>query len=318
MGKVIMLKTLRITGILTAVFAIVVFVFVAVPVVRADTKDDQILNSKSVMEEFKKAKGTGSRKTKDEKSPLVKEAESFAKYLNPPKPKPARKPSKTRKSKPKPRPKRVSVKFKLVGTSYYASNPDLSLALIDQPGKGLRWVRSGSKVGHLLIEKIADGSIMVKDGAKEIELVAERPPKKSLLRNKSGKEQTKTKSEITSTIATSQDEAEVSPRISEAESALMDAFIGKMKAAQQQDQPDVQQSGEGTAAMMEKLMTELAATRVDEQEAKRLDELGKALKGISPNIPDMNEVQRRKLELSKRRRRVRSPRQPRRPKSKKK
>jgi hypothetical protein len=62
----------------------------------------------------------------------------------------------------------------------------LSLALIDEPGKGLHWVRQSSKVGHLLIEQIKDGLIVVKDGKGTFELEAEQKPEISLLEGAPG------------------------------------------------------------------------------------------------------------------------------------
>jgi hypothetical protein len=64
----------------------------------------------------------------------------------------------------------VTAKFNLVGTSYYAGKSGLSLALIDEPGQGLRWVREGNSVGHLMIDKVNDGSITVRDGSRTFEM----------------------------------------------------------------------------------------------------------------------------------------------------
>jgi hypothetical protein len=64
----------------------------------------------------------------------------------------------------------VSAKFDLVATSFFASNPNMSLALINEPGKGLNWVKQGSTVDRLTIEKVTDGSITIRDGQRTSEM----------------------------------------------------------------------------------------------------------------------------------------------------
>jgi len=168
--------------------AVVFLAFPAVFGIRSDEQAEQFLNSASAIEEFSKAKGKKSTKNESQSqiSPLVKQAQAFASYLNPPKPEKA--PATHRTGTPKiiPRPTGpVSPKFKLLGTSYYALHPDLSLALIDEPGKGLRWVRQSSEVSHLIIEQVKNGSVVVRDGKRTFELAAERPKKRSLLKGPS-------------------------------------------------------------------------------------------------------------------------------------
>jgi len=186
-----MTKTLRLTSLLVAVAA---GCFLVLPVVLGAGRGriaDLPVDFENAIEKFKNSKGKETDSGKGESSPLVKEAEAFALYLNPPA-KPKAEPSKTGRRKPstKSRPKNVSVKFTLIGTSYFAANPALSLALIDEPGKGLRWIRQGGKLGHLIVERIDDGCIFVKDGAKSIELVAERPEKISLVKGRSDSQST--------------------------------------------------------------------------------------------------------------------------------
>ncbi|MHC4571357.1 MAG: hypothetical protein ACYS0C_04690 [Planctomycetota bacterium] len=181
-----MIKTLRITSVIVVVLAVVFFAFPAVFGFRSDEQAEQFLNSASVIEKFSKVKGKKSAKTESQISPLVKQAEAFALYLNPPKPKkpPATSTRKMAKPSITPRPAGpVSSKFNLIGTSYYASHPDLSLALIDEPAKGLRWVRQSTAVGHLIIELVKDGSVVVRDGKRTFEIPAERAKKRSLLKD---------------------------------------------------------------------------------------------------------------------------------------
>jgi hypothetical protein len=176
-----MIKTLRFTSCFTVVLAVIFFIFPVVFGVRGVQQVHQIeqfLNSVGAIEQFKQARGVQVDNKQSETPPLVKQAEVFALYLNPP-PKPVTVPT---ASRIEPRPKSVSPKFRLVGTSRHSLHPQLSLALIDEPGKGLRWVRQESSVGHLVIEQVKDGLIVVRDGENTFELVAERPQQRSLIK----------------------------------------------------------------------------------------------------------------------------------------
>ena len=75
----------------------------------------------------------------------------------------------------------VTPKFKLLGTSFCKNNPKMSLALIDEPSKGQRWVRHFSVVGHFRIEQIKDGRIVVKNYEETFELAVQPSPKKRKL-----------------------------------------------------------------------------------------------------------------------------------------
>lgn len=145
----------------------------------------ELLNSPSVVEKFKKTQDNQPKRSKDNESPLVKEAKSFALYLNPPQ-KVEKRPAKINeniKSIVK-KPANVSAKFKIIGTSYADYNPSMSLALLDIAGKGLRWIRQGETVGHLVIEEVKPGgTIVVRDGQNTSEMTADRPVKVSLLKS---------------------------------------------------------------------------------------------------------------------------------------
>jgi hypothetical protein len=117
------------------------------------------------------------------KSPLIREAERLALFLNPPQAKPARLEHRTasltaaaataQTPAPSIRPKLSTAKFTLHATSYYPSSPDESIALIDEPGKGLHWIRQGSRVGHVEIQEIRTGVIFLRDGQRSQEMHVE-------------------------------------------------------------------------------------------------------------------------------------------------
>ena len=293
-----MIKTLRITGFISLLLSAAFFVFFAVNVARGADAIDSLLKSPTIIEKFKKA-GVGKKSSKDKKSPLVKEAEGFARYLNPPAPKAPKRSAKPRKrSTPKPKPKAPSVKFKLIGTSFYASNPSLSLALIDVPGKGLRWVRQSGKVGRMVIEEVKDGAILVNNGSKIVELKAKRSHKKSLLRGKSSNKKDDSGDMLFAMLmADKSEELEEPAPPKKARKPMSDKDMKLFKQLM-----DMEGDGKGGArdeqsAKVKSLFSEFKADRVSEAEANDLDELGKKLKDSSSAL---DEARKRKKELSKR------------------
>jgi hypothetical protein len=268
-----MIKTLRITSVAAAVLAAVFLVFPAVFGIRGDKQREQLLNSAGAIEQFKDAKGGKFDNKGRETSPLVKQAEAFALYLNPP-PKPT---AESSASSGEPRPKSVSPKFKLVGTSRHELQPEMSLALIDEPGKGLHWVRPSSKVGHLIIEQVRDGVVVVRDGASTFELVAERPERKSLL---------KSTTPPSGRITDGKNPEETLSKEREKALAELDAMLHEQGLAQE----DVE-SGETDSAAETKAVepargksvmpvSDLENMRISAREARGLDRLGRRLKNV--------------------------------------
>ena len=175
-----MIKTLRIMSVLAVALAAVLVVFsVVIFGARGDKDIEELLGEPDVIEKFNNSAGNKTTRGANQVSPLVQQAGAFALYLNPPKPK-APRPVKGRPSTVKRAPS-ATPKFKVMGTSYYKDRPESSIALIDEPGKGLHWVRQSSMVGHLLIQEIKDGIVVIKDNNGTFELKAEEKPRISLL-----------------------------------------------------------------------------------------------------------------------------------------
>ncbi len=299
-----MIKTLRITSIIVAVLAAVFVVFPAVFGVRGDEQIEGFLGSAGSIEEFKEARGDEDKDIGDQSSPLVREAEHFALYLNPP--------AKRERAAPAHGPTMplrpagaVSTKFELSGTSVYPSHPELSLALIDEPGKGLYWVRQGGKVGHLIIEQIEDGLVVVRDGQNTFKLVAERPEKRSLLKGAS-LEPIRAKPALSaldrpdvSVIHRMPDGRRRPPRspadsgISAEEEAEREKVLAELEAmlmAIESGGADSQRGDEEDAAEIEGFMSDIKAMRVSAEEAEKLDDLGRELGDIDPT-PDRGGVE---------------------------
>jgi len=296
-----MIKTLRITTIIAAILAVGFFAFPAVFGFRGDEGIEQFLNSPGAIEEFNKAKGAKPSRAGSQTSPLVKQAVDFGLIINPPRREVVSRPRTPTPVVPKqtsiPDPPRPSVKFTLIGTSYYESRPGLSLAYIDEPGKGLHWVRQGSKVAHLLIEQVKDGSIVVKDQEKSVTLVAVRQPKRSLVKGETTSKATLTlpgaSASITSNAPVQLSAREtatavppqwaVPPRASRRPPEMSDAeqdtvfadFIRELKA--QQAEAGNKTSAEEKASL-EEAIANLQAMRVTTGEAKRLDRLGREMR----------------------------------------
>jgi hypothetical protein len=163
-----MIKTLRITSIIVAIAAVVLLILPVVYGVRKDPKIEDFLKKPGVVEKFTATSGQNTTKNDSPNSPLVKQAIDLSKYFNPPPPPPPKvQPgAPTQGPAQPPTPPVASVKFDLVATSYYASSPEKSFALIDEAGKGLHWVKQGSTIGHVTIDTVKDGAIVVRDGTR--------------------------------------------------------------------------------------------------------------------------------------------------------
>jgi hypothetical protein len=293
-----MIKTLRITTVIAAVLAAVFLVFLAVVGVKSDQQAEEFLNSPGVIENFTKARGTKAKDDGSQIPPLVEHAQAFGLYLNPPAiPKSTPKTKASTTTSPAVRPTQVLTKFELIGTSFHAMHPELSMALIDEPGKGLHWVRQSGQVGHLLIEQIKDGLVVVKDGERTFELVPERPKVRSLIR---GKDQDANDTappspsavlrtaalDVPSRITT----APKPPQLTDERREMMEKLMSKMMAAQADsvsDKTGAQLSNEERMKKMEELLSQFQDTRISSEEAKKLDRLGKQLKTVEqdPNRP---------------------------------
>ncbi|NQV36347.1 MAG: hypothetical protein HQ515_26880 [Phycisphaeraceae bacterium] len=106
-------------------------------------------------------------------SPLVIQAQIYAKLLNPPKPArpvakssiswapPETKPAtRALQSHVKVAPKKALPNFKVHATSVFARQPEKSMALISQPGQGMAWIRPGDTLGHLKVMQIRKDAVV--------------------------------------------------------------------------------------------------------------------------------------------------------------
>jgi hypothetical protein len=180
-----MIKTMRITGFVAAAITLGLLIFISARSMAANDKVENLLKIPGAAEQFQ-ANLAGKKDTSGEQeTPLIKQAKEFALRINPPPP-----PAPVIKAPvpDAPRPQAtISAKFKLIGTSYHIGDANDSWALIDEVGKGLHWVKQGSKVGYLIVEKIGDGAVLINDNGKTYELTADRAKKPDLVKSYTGK-----------------------------------------------------------------------------------------------------------------------------------
>jgi hypothetical protein len=288
-----MIKTLQITSIIAAILAGVFIVFPVIYGVRNDGSIDKFLELPSVKEKFESAADTKTKTGQSQESPLVKQAEAFALYLNPLKPvvrkvpKGARVPGISGKVN-------VTPKFTVLATIVYPDDPTLSQVLINEPGTGRYWVRQSSMVGHLLVEQVQDGLVVVKSGDEsyniEISEKAEtistgKPSPASSLRN--SRSSVKPKSTAFSRAAANVNRTGNIPTRTQKSSSdedRVDELVDKLKDLQQQsvtnnaDSELDPEEQEQRKARIQELISKFKATRVSAEESKKLDDMGEEIK----------------------------------------
>ncbi len=289
-----MVRTLKITTIAAAAAAVAAIVFLSIFGLKGDKDIEKFLSKPGIAE---KMQGTAAQKSDDSSriSPLVVQSKAFSLRINPPPPpKPSAPAASHIKAPPRVRPKSpVAAKFELIGTSFYPTEPSNSWALIKESAKGLHWVRQGGKVGHLTIEKVSDGMVVIKDGSRTYELYAERPPKVSLVKGAKSEQKRPDGQEQRSAelVLQSREPKKVAgrPRTS--------IYIPQptQKPPKKVAKP-TKETVEKNIEWVQKMITAPEAMGVDKSESNRLEGLGKVLQSLKgqlgeldSNSPDANE-----------------------------
>jgi len=300
-----MIKTLRIMSVLVVALAAVLVIFsVVVFGARGDKDIEKLLGEPGVIEKFNNSAGNKATRDTNQVSPLVQQAGAFALYLNPPQPK-APRPVTGRPSTIKRAPS-ATPKFKVMGTSYYKDHPESSMALIDEPGKGLHWVRQSGMVGHLLIQEVKDGIVVVKDNSGTFELKAEEKPHISLLEGAPAvpsKPAGVSKSPVSSAVSRSSSAASAKsstvysgktgsryvkpkpplPRKTNEQESAMKELTDKLAKLQKSFQSDENLTEQEKAEMMNKLVKEFKAKRsssLSTKDEETIDNISKGLKEV--------------------------------------
>lgn len=285
-----MIRILRITGVFAVISAIVVFAFVVfnfVVGVHGDENIRKLLDTPDVRGRFENTAHNKAKGNDDRVSPLVQQAEAFALYLNPPKEKYIKNPTKGGTGI-KPVLPVVTPKFTVVATSFCRENPEKSLVLIDEPGKGRHWVKQSGKVGYLVIEQIKDGLIVVKNDQETFELtVSEKTGINVLLDfspssiNKNLKTASKSTSYTSNRAAARLNKFNQPDIRSDEDEEKLNELVDMLKDIQKDLETDVNESGEvdeEKAAQMGELISNFKSSRISPEEAKKLGNLGEKLK----------------------------------------
>jgi len=161
-----MIKLIYVLGLLVLIAAGVVFMH-CVTLLLEDSPGNEMKSDMPIVERFEKIEGGRGINRQTTVSPLVKQATAYALYLTPPVPKAPKATAKPRNSmRSVHRAANVRPKFRLLSTTYYRSDPERSLALVSEPGKGDHWVKKDERLGHFTVESVKAGSIVYRDGGK--------------------------------------------------------------------------------------------------------------------------------------------------------
>ncbi|UCD53459.1 MAG: hypothetical protein JSW27_12560 [Phycisphaerales bacterium] len=319
-----MVNTLRITSVVAVLVAVVLLILIAGPkslapkllaklALGSDEEVERILNAPSVVDRF--AENQGDQSKPDVTPALVKQAEILANILNPPEPVPPPIGDKNVRTKPGRTPLRppvTSAKFDLVGTTYLASDPEMSFAYIRLPDNTQQWLRKGDEVGHLKVTEIRSGSIVYWDGQKEVELAAEPVPETASVleagaASSVGSEQAEpvsvplageriTGPPVPRPWRPSRATTAPNEEIDAVERARMEELVSRIKES---NGAGSAQSPAERAAMVKKLMAEFKGeSRVTPEEAEDVEDLGRELNESQKAPPNQRRTNlRRKLNI---------------------
>lgn len=290
-----MIKTLRITGVIVVLLALAVFAVPVIYGVKNDQNVENFLKGPEVIDVFKATLGSRPSTPVNQVHPLVQQAEVYAKIIDPPKPTITRtNPVNSRGPSIPPPPATVTPKFKLISTIYYSQYPDMSQALIEE-GKRRYWVSQSSTVNHLLIEKVQDGVIVVRNGEETYELKTpdkkfDLPPAPILpdrgrITNPSRDGNVAPANRTMSSTSTSK--IKVTPKTvnEEERKAKVEELFQRLKgisdsngSAEDGSEPNMQDK----AVQMQKLITEFknANMNISDEESERLGDLGDSLEKV--------------------------------------
>jgi len=301
-----MIKTLRITSILTAVLAVILvgfFVFRIVHGISGNEKIREFLDSPSVIEKFRTAEGNRTKNMAGQSSPLVKQAQAFALYLNPPV-------SESRNPRPGPSNTisslvNVTPKFPVIGISFYENRPEMSMALIDEPGKGIHWVKQSAKVGHFVIEQVKNDGVIVKSGSETFNLALERkkqePQKPVTSSSNLLKKPAATANRSNPRVQPSYRDRNLVKRVpqkplpskqkADRKEELEQLYEDLRELKQKSDEDDSGLTEEERAEQIEKIISSFKASYVSSEEAKKLDDLAEQLQELEsePNSIEVEE-----------------------------
>jgi len=169
---------------LIALAALGLIIFIAAKGIASDKDMEKFLAAPGIAEQLQAGSAGGEASNLEQDTPLIRQAKQFALRINPP---PPPEPVRVESPPEAPRPKAtITAKFTLVGTSYHTGDEENSWALINEVGKGWHWVKQGEKIGYLVVERIGDGAVLIRDGGNSYELTTEREQKPDYVKSFTG------------------------------------------------------------------------------------------------------------------------------------
>jgi len=163
-------------GMLTLLFSVIALGGAARVAYQRDASMDQYMGAPVILAQSSKQEEPSlTQVSLRTASPLVEQARQFGHYLNAPsaqrlsttvKPEPStgRFPPRSTSIPAEARPHRPSPKFEVRAISIYPARPEMSMALIAEPGIEARWVKCGATAGHLSIEAIHREYVVWRNG----------------------------------------------------------------------------------------------------------------------------------------------------------
>ena len=301
-----MIKTLRITSILAAISAVILvgfFVFRIVRGIGGNENVKEFLRSPDVAEKFKTAEGNRAKTFVGQTSPLVKQAQAFASILNPPASKPRISPT-GRTINPGAQ-MDVTPKFPVIGISFCENRPEMSMALIDEPGKGIHWVKQSAIVGHFTIEQVKNDSVIIKSGTETFNLALEQKKEESkspvtgsssLLKKKPAETSYRSKPAVQTSNRNRNVVKRVPPQkplpskqTEDRTKDLEKLYEDLRELKNNSDMNDSELTEEERARQIEKIISSFKASYVSPEEAKKLDDLAEQLQDENePNTTDID------------------------------
>jgi len=178
-----MVVVVRIAGVLALVLSCLLFITSGIRLIGDDPQIARIHGMPSALARFKEA-SQGAAEPATVVPPVMVQAQALAAYLNR-STNPA--PSPTLGSHASPRPATPLEGLRLHATSYYLSQPDKSMALLSDPRsgrEGQRWVKTGGRLGSVVVQEVRPGAIVYRDGDQFREAAVEHGPgRPSLVRD---------------------------------------------------------------------------------------------------------------------------------------
>jgi len=169
---------------LIALAALGLIIFIAAKGIASDKDIEKFLAAPGIAEQLQAGSAGGEASNLEQDTPLIRQAKQLALRINPP---PPPQPVRVEPPPDAPRPKAtITAKFTLVGTSYHTGDEENSWALINEVGKGWHWAKQGEKIGYLVVERIGDGVVLIRDEGSTYELVAERQQKPDYVKSFTG------------------------------------------------------------------------------------------------------------------------------------